>query len=122
MFADLLRAQRCLRRHVRSLNLLLFNDLGKSDRSFPRSFILKSARWEWRSQRRGAIRRIRVILLHPFPLSSVGPAPLGAGIYDEGVFGCVGIGRISRIASETPERGSATSRDLLFKRPGRTRF
>jgi len=30
------------------------------------------------------------------------------------VFGCFRIGRISRIASETPELGSATSRDLLF--------
>jgi len=34
------------------------------------------------------------------------------------VFGCVGIWRISRIASETPERGSATSRDLLFNDVG----
>ena len=50
-----------------------------------------------------------MILLHPFPLVC-GAGPLGAGIYDDGVFGCFGIERISRIASETPERGSATSR------------
>jgi len=43
-----------------------------------------------------------------------GAGQLRAGIYDEGCFGCVGIGRISRIVSENPERASATSRDLLF--------
>jgi len=59
-----------------------------------------------------------VILLHPFTPFVCGAGPVASGIYDEGCFGCVGIGRISRIASETPERGSATSRDLVVNRLG----
>ena len=55
-----------------------------------------------------------MILLHPFPPFVCGASPVASGIYDEGCFGCVGIGRISQIASEIPDRGSATSRDLLF--------
>ena len=74
------------------LSRFLFNDLGRPDQSLPRSFILESARWEWRPQRRGAIRRIRVILLHPFPPFVCGASPVASGIYDEGVFGCFGIG------------------------------
>jgi len=40
-------------------------------------------------------------VLHPLPLFVCGAGPLRAGIYDEGVFGCFGIGRISQIASRT---------------------
>ena len=47
-----------------------------------------------------------------------GASPVASGIYDEGCFGCVGIGRISRIASETGLRGSATSQDLCSTASG----
>ena len=49
---------------------LVVNYLGKPMR--PEALILNSARCARRRQGRGAIRRIRVILLHPFPPSSMG--------------------------------------------------
>jgi len=52
-----------------------------------------------------------VIVLHPFPLRLWGQPPR-AGIYDEGCFGCIGIERISRIASEHPN--VVTQRSGIF--------
>jgi len=117
MFADLLRAHPTLRRHVRPVTFFVQRPR-EANASRGRSFstrLVASGRCHWW----GAIRSIRVILLHPFPLFVCGAGFLRAGINDEGVFGCVGIGRISRIASEVPNRGSATSRDLLFNGHGK---
>ena len=54
-------------------------------------------------------RRIRVIMMHPHPPFVCEAGLLRARIYDEGVFGCFGIGRISRIAPGPFEHGRATS-------------
>ena len=93
-------------------HLSLFNDLGTQ--SLSRSFISQSwlvASGNVTGEERSGGSEGSCCIRSPFVC---GAGPLRAGIYDEGCFGCVGIGRISRIASEIPDRGSATSRDLLF--------
>ena len=85
------------------LSGFLMNDLGKSEQSLPRSFISQSrlvASGDLTAEERS--RRIRVILLHPFPLRLWGRPLSELASTTKGLFGCFGIGRISRIASEHP--------------------
>src|SRR6476469_7631129 len=96
MFADLLRAQRRLRRHVRSLTV--FVQRPRDALAFRGLFIrnLGSLGAEMSPARSDPEDPSD-------PAASVPPFVCGAGalragIYDEGCFGCVGIWRVRRIA------------------------
>jgi len=96
MFADLLRGQRRLRRHVRCLTCFLFNDLGKLWLPEVVHFSVL-ARGERSHHGHGAIRAIRVILLHPFPLRLWGRPAQGWHLRRRGV-------RMRRDRADQPDR------------------
>jgi hypothetical protein len=101
-------------------SVFLLDDLGTA--RLPEAVqVTNLARCERRCRGRGAIRTIRVIrcIRTPFVCAA---GPLRAGIYDEGEFGCVGIGRISRIASGTGQDTRATRRIFCSTALGRKRF
>ena len=109
----LLRGQRRLRRHVGPLTFLVQRP--REARSEPPQVV--HSRVGSLGVENSAPRSDPADPCDPAAIRSpfvCGAGSLTAGIYDEGVFGCFGIGRISRIVSGTRQDASATSRDPVL--------